>query len=102
MNDLNDLAEHYEDKARQWSLVFNLVKWPAFINILLFALFCFTSIKRPFSLIYGTSPAAVWYCVAVAALFALVIFISYHRAHGYLDLSKRAGVVKSGSSHNPN
>ena len=102
MKNLTTLADHFEQKARLWSVVFNLVKWPAFFNILLFALYCFTSIKRPFSLIYGASPSSVWYSVGVATLFALVIFISYHRAHRYLYLSECAREESAGSNNDAN
>lgn len=97
---MNELAEQYEEKARYWSGVFNLVKWPAFVNIGLFVLYCLTPFKGPFTLIYGTGPANIWYSVGVATIFTFVIFHSYHRAHGYLDLSKRARGGSSGSVNN--
>ena len=90
MRDMNELAEHFDEKARFWSVVFNLVKWPAFLNIVLFALFCFTPFKGAFTLIYGTGPANLWFSIGMAALFAIVIFISYNRAHFCIELSKRA------------
>lgn len=102
MKDTNELAVHFEEKAKFWSVVFNLVKWPAFLNIALFALYCFTPFKGAFTLIYGTGPANIWYSIGLATLFGILISISYHRAHGYLDLSKRArgdsaGAVKNGN-----
>lgn len=97
---MNELAAHFEGKARFWSVVFNLAKWPASLNIGLFVLFCFPQFKGAFTLIYGADPANLWYSVGITTIFGVVIFISYHRAHGYLDLSKRARGGSSGTVNN--
>jgi hypothetical protein len=90
MSELDELADNFERKSSYWSAAFAIAKWLIAFNALLFALFIFTSVKGPFTLIYGTSPANVWFGVGVATVLTVILSTAYHRAHGYLELAGRA------------
>lgn len=90
MNNMNDLAERYDEKRAFWSLVFAVVKWVIIFNAGLFALYQFTPINGAFTLVYGMSPANIWYCIGVALLLSLLSSTAHHRAHGFSDLAKHA------------
>lgn len=93
MKHMDALADRLEKIVVYWSGVFAVSKWLIYFNMLLFVLFMFTRIEGAFTLIYGTSPSNIWYCITVAGLLTLVLSTGYHRAHSYRELAERAREV---------
>lgn len=90
MSKLNELAEQLESKGQQWIIVYRICQALIMLNALLFGLYLLTPITTPFELIFGSTPANLWFSIAICFAITMVLSTAYHRSNGYHELAEQA------------